>query len=146
MHITHRYRDPAREWIGFSLPSERNPICKIRHNRKNAQLLPPPILAVPRQAVGIVAVDKKGAVDAEETGAERVFPLADAGFIAILLTAGVFWTVCEFMAIGYAVQMNEDADPYIVWCAVPIALIPAAYGLLVYFISLIIRLVSKPKM
>ena len=62
------------------------------------------------------------------------------------LTAGIFWTVCEFMAIGYAVQLNEDADPYIVWCAVPIALIPAAYGLLVYFISLIIRMARKPKM
>ena len=42
--------------------------------------------------------------------------------------------------------LNEDTDPYIVWCAVPIALIPAAYGLLVYFISLIIRIARKPKM
>ena len=62
------------------------------------------------------------------------------------LAVGVFWTVCEFMAIGYAVKQCEDADPYIVWCAVPIALIPAAYGIIVYFISLVIRVIRKPKM
>ena len=62
------------------------------------------------------------------------------------LAAGVFWTVAEFMAIGYAVQECEDADPYIIWCAVPIALVPAAYGILVYFISLVIRVIRKPKM
>ncbi len=37
-------------------------------------------------------------------------------------------------------------DMYIVWAAVPSALIPAAYGLVVYIISLIIRVVRKPKM
>ena len=57
----------------------------------------------------------------------------------------VFLNGCEL--IDYVLLfLNEDADPYIVWCAVPIALIPAAYGLLVYLISLIIRIARKPKM
>ena len=62
------------------------------------------------------------------------------------LAVGLFWTICEFMAIGYAVEQCEEADPYIIWCAVPIALIPAAYGFIVYFISLVIRVIRKPKM
>ena len=62
------------------------------------------------------------------------------------LAVGVFWTVCEFMAMGYAIQQYDDVDPYIIWGAVPIALIPMAYGLIVYFISLVIRVVRKPKM
>ena len=43
----------------------------------------------------------------------------------------------------YALEPTEDA--YIIWGAVPCALIPAAYGTIVYIISLIIRIVRKPK-
>ena len=46
----------AREWIGFSLPSERNPICEVRHDWEDAQLLPTTGYAVPGKTVGIVAV------------------------------------------------------------------------------------------
>ena len=60
---------------------------------------------------------------------------------------GWLWTVCEFMAMAKAiVECEPDVDMYIVWAAVPSALIPAAYGLVVYIISLIIRIVRKPKM
>ena len=41
---------------------------------------------------------------------------------------------------------TPDVGSYIIWGAVPIGLIPAAYGLLVYIISLIIRIIRKPKM
>ncbi len=44
------------------------------------------------------------------------------------------------------VECEPDVDMYIVWAAVPSALIPAAYGLVAYIISLIIRIVRKPKM
>ena len=36
--------------------SERNPVRKVRHDRKDAQLLPTAGHAVPGKAVGIVAV------------------------------------------------------------------------------------------
>lgn len=63
------------------------------------------------------------------------------------LATGWLWTVCEFMAMAKAiVECEPDVDMYIVWAAVPSALIPAAFGLIVYIISLIIRIVRKPKM
>ena len=69
----------------------------------------------------------------------------ETGLVA--LATGWLWTVCEFMAVAKAIaECEPDVDMYIVWAAVPSALIPAAYGLVVYIISLIIRIVRKPKM
>ncbi|MBR0301265.1 MAG: hypothetical protein IJQ93_13250 [Bacteroidales bacterium] len=63
------------------------------------------------------------------------------------LAAGWLWTLCGFMAMAKSiVECEPDVDMYIIWAAVPSALIPAAYGLIVYIISLIIRVVRKPKM
>lgn len=62
------------------------------------------------------------------------------------LAAGWLWTVFEFMSMANAiVECAPDVDMYIVWAAVPSALIPVAYGTIVYIISLIIRLCRKPK-
>ena len=49
------------------------------------------------------------------------------------------------VAASFDSGTGTEADPYIIWCAVPIALIPAAYGFIVYFISLIIRVIHKPR-
>ncbi len=69
----------------------------------------------------------------------------ETGLVA--LATGWLWTVCEFMAMGKAIaEIAPDVDSYIIWGAVPIGLIPAAYGIIVYIISLIIRIVRKPKM
>ena len=69
----------------------------------------------------------------------------ETGLVA--LATGWLWTVCEFMAMAKAiVECEPDVDMYIICAAVPSALIPAAYGLVVYIISLIIRIVRKPKM
>ena len=63
------------------------------------------------------------------------------------LAVGCLWTLISFMQMGDAIVACEpDADMYIVWAAVPSALLPAAYGTVVYIISLIIRVVRKPKM
>ena len=63
------------------------------------------------------------------------------------LAAGWLWTLGGFMAMAKAiVDCEPDVDMYIIWAAVPSALIPAAYGIIVYIISLIIRIVRKPKM
>ena len=62
------------------------------------------------------------------------------------LAVGVFWTICEFMAMSHGILECGEVDSYIIWGAVPIALVPAAYGIIVYFISLIIRIIRKPKM
>ena len=69
----------------------------------------------------------------------------ETGLIA--LATGWLWTVCEFMAMANAiVECAPDVDSYIIWGAVPLGLIPAAYGIIVYIISLIIRIVRKPKL
>ena len=69
----------------------------------------------------------------------------ETGLIA--LATGWLWTVCEFMAMANAiVEYAPDVDSYIIWGAVPLGLIPAAYGIIVYIISLIIRIVRKPKL
>ena len=39
-----------------------------------------------------------------------------------------------------------DADPYIFWCAVPIAIFPDVYGTVVCIISLIIRIIREPRL
>ena len=62
------------------------------------------------------------------------------------LATGWLWTVCEFMSMANAiVECAPDVDSYIIWGAVPIGLIPAAYGTIVYIISIFIRIARKPK-
>lgn len=69
----------------------------------------------------------------------------ETGLIA--LATGWLWTVCEFMAMANAiVECAPDVDSHIIWGAVPAGLFPAAYGIIVYIISLIIRIVRKPKL
>lgn len=69
------------------------------------------------------------------------------GLGLIVLGADWLWTVCGFMAMSNAIVENApDVDSYIIWGAVPSGLFPAAYGTIVYVISLIIRLIRKPKM
>ncbi len=103
-------------------------------------------------------------MDPDKAGAEHVLPLADAGPVAILpavaredpdlgvaglgaLAVGWLWSLIGFMEMGNAIiECAPDVDLYIIWGAVPSALLPAAYGTVVYIISLIIRVVRKPKM
>ena len=61
------------------------------------------------------------------------------------------WTIRRILLVQPLYQLimpirTPDVGSYIIWGAVPIGLIPAAYGLLVYIISLIIRIIRKPKM
>ena len=60
--------------------------------------------------------------------------------------AGLLWTIIGFIEMGKVIsECAPDVDLYIVWAAVPCALIPAAYGTVVYIISLIIRILRKPR-
>ena len=45
----------------------------------------------------------------------------------------------------FFVQMTGDASPGILAGALKVTLIPLFYGLIVYFISLIIRIIHKPR-
>ena len=50
------------------------------------------------------------------------------------------------MAIANSIfDCPHDVDTYIIWGAIPCGLIPAAYGTIVYIISLVIRIIRKPR-
>ena len=63
------------------------------------------------------------------------------------LAGGFLWSIIGFMQMGHVIpECAPDVDMYIVWGGVRVALIPAAYGLIIYIVSLIIRIVHKPRL
>ena len=60
------------------------------------------------------------------------------------LVAGVFWTVCGLSQAAEAIQQFGDISPAVVWGGVKVMTIPLLYGLVIYFLSLIIRIIQKP--
>ena len=63
----------------------------------------------------------------------------------IALAFGFMFTIIGFMQAAQAIQELGDVAPNIIWGGVKVALIPVVYGIIVYIISLIIRIVRKPK-
>ena len=58
---------------------------------------------------------------------------------------GIFSTLLGFMQMGDAIAAAGEIAPRIIWSGVTVALITAVYGLIIYMISLIIRIVQKPR-
>ncbi len=62
------------------------------------------------------------------------------------LTAGVFWTILGFLQAADFIQgCADDISPNVLAGGVKVGLIPVLYGLIVYFISLILRIIQKPR-
>ena len=61
------------------------------------------------------------------------------------LVVSVFWTVCGLSQAAEAIQMCGDVSPAIIWGGVKVMTIPLLYGLVIYFLSLIIRIIQKPR-
>ena len=61
------------------------------------------------------------------------------------LVAGVFWTVCGLSQAAEAISMAGDISPAVLWGGIHVMLIPLLYGLVIYFLSLIIRIIQKPR-
>ena len=61
------------------------------------------------------------------------------------LVVAVFGTLLGFLQIFDALQMIGDVSPAIVCGGCKVAMIPVLYGLIVYFISLVIRVIQKPR-
>ena len=61
------------------------------------------------------------------------------------LIFSIFWTLLGVSNACDAIQMFGDASPNILAGALKVTLIPLYYGLIVYFISLIIRIIHKPR-
>ena len=63
----------------------------------------------------------------------------------LALAFGFLWTIIGFIQAGQIIQELGDVDGNVIWGGVKVALLPAAYGLIVYIVSLIIRIIKKPR-
>ena len=61
------------------------------------------------------------------------------------LVIGVFWTLCGFMQMADFLSAHDDVASYIIAGGFKVGLIPVLYGLIVYFVSLILRVIHKPR-
>ena len=68
----------------------------------------------------------------------------EAGLIAFI--TGFFGTVLGFMQIGFSVAEAQGIAPFIIWTGVRVALMTLLYGCLIYGVSLVIRMIQKPRL
>ena len=61
------------------------------------------------------------------------------------LVVSFFFSLLGLTNACDAVQMTGDASPLILAASLKMCLIPVLYGLIVYFISLVIRVIQKPR-
>ena len=61
------------------------------------------------------------------------------------LVVGVFWTILGWLQIVDFLSGHDDVASYIIAGGIKVSLIPVLYGLIVYFVSLIIRVIRKPR-
>ena len=62
------------------------------------------------------------------------------------LAFGIMWTIIGFIQIASILQATPDEiSPNVIWGGVKVALIPIVYGFIVYLISLILRIIQKPR-
>ncbi|MCR5002939.1 MAG: MotA/TolQ/ExbB proton channel family protein [Bacteroidales bacterium] len=62
------------------------------------------------------------------------------------LVVGVFGTLLGFLQAADAIQsLPGDVDQCVIAGGIKVALVPVLYGLVVYFVSLILRVVNKPR-
>lgn len=61
------------------------------------------------------------------------------------LVVGIFWTVQGLSQMLGMLEMFGETAPSIVCGGLKVTLISTIYGLIVYFVSLIIRVIQKPR-
>ena len=61
------------------------------------------------------------------------------------LVVGIFWTLYGFLQIVDFLSGNADVAFNIIAGGVKVGLIPVLYGLIVYFVSLVLRVIHKPR-
>ena len=58
---------------------------------------------------------------------------------------GIFASLIGFMIAAKDIAAVGDISRGLIWGSLSVAVIPTVYGLLIYIISLIIRIVQKPR-
>ena len=61
------------------------------------------------------------------------------------LVVGIFWTLLGQMQIADFLAGHDDVASNIIAGGIKVSLIPILYGLIVYFVSLILRVIHKPR-
>ena len=62
------------------------------------------------------------------------------------LVVSVFWTMCGLFQIFGVVELFGDSiRPAVVCGGLRVAMISTFYGLIIYFVSLILRIIQKPR-
>lgn len=61
------------------------------------------------------------------------------------LVVGIFWSLRGLSQMLGVLQMIGDVSPAVICGGLKVTLIATSYGLIVYFISLIIRVIQKPR-
>lgn len=61
------------------------------------------------------------------------------------LVVGIFWTLLGFLQMADFIQDHLDVSPSIIWGGVKVNFITVLYGLIVYSVSLILRVIHKPR-
>lgn len=61
------------------------------------------------------------------------------------LVVGIFWSMCGLSQMLGVLQMIGDVSPAVICGGLKVTLIATSYGLIVFFISLIIRVIQKPR-
>ena len=61
------------------------------------------------------------------------------------LVVGIFWTLFGFLQMADYLAVHDDIASNIIAGGFKVGLIPVLYGLIVYFVSLILRVIHKPR-
>ena len=61
------------------------------------------------------------------------------------LVVGIFWTILGWLQIFDFLAGHDDVANTVVAGGIKVSLIPVLYGLIVYFVSLILRVIQKPR-
>lgn len=61
------------------------------------------------------------------------------------LVVGIFWTLCGFLQMADFLAGHDDVAFNIIAGGIKVGLVPVLYGLIVYFVSLILRVIHKPR-
>lgn len=90
----------------------------------------------------IVAIGQEGQNSCHENGIAPAW-VKEIGIAALVV--GVFWTILGYLQMADFIQGHGDIASNSIWGGVKVGCIPVLYGLIVYFVSLVIRVIQKPR-
>ena len=61
------------------------------------------------------------------------------------LVVGIFWQLLGFLQMADYLEAHPDTSLSIIWAGIKVNFISTLYGLIVYFVSLVIRVIQKPR-